>query len=70
MPYIKTLHLFGIPYNVDIGALRKVLPQILHQKIARQLGAFELLFLKFTAVIKKNAATDIAQESLWSQTTV
>ena len=66
MPYLKTLRLFENQYNVVAEALRKVLLLMLHWKIARELGAFELLFLKFTAVIKKNAATDIAQESLWS----
>ena len=66
MPYLKTLRLFENQYNVVTEALRKVLLLMLHWKIARELGAFELLFLKFTAVIKKNAATDIAQESLGS----
>ena len=66
MPYLKTLHLFDKLYDVVVEALRKVLLLILYWKIARELGAFELLFLKFTAVIKKNAATDIAQKSLRS----
>ena len=66
MPYLKTLRLFENQYNVVAEALRKVLLLMLHWKIARELGAFELLFLKFTAVVEKNTATDIAQKSLWS----
>ena len=66
MPYLKTLHLFEKLYNVVVEALRKVLLLILYWKIARELGAFEVLFFNVYSSHTKNEATDIAQESLWS----